>query len=89
MTAPSSSVSASASRSTMPASPRARSSPLLTWGLVIGLALFVGGAVGLGLGLGGFILPRCENLASRVALIGGGTVAIGLGLLIGLRQFVG
>jgi len=63
--------------------------PLLTWGLVIGLALFVGGAVGLGLGLGGFILPRCENLASRVALIGGGTVAIGLGLLIGLRQFVG
>ena len=63
--------------------------PLLTWGLVIGLALFVGGAIGLGLGLGGFILPRCENLASRVALIGGGTVAVGLGLLIGLRQFVG
>jgi copper transport protein len=63
--------------------------PLLTWGLVIGLALFVGGAVGLGLGLGGYILPRCENLASRVALIGGGTVAVGLGLLIGLRQFVG
>jgi copper transport protein len=63
--------------------------PLLTWGLVIGLALFVGGAVGLGLGLGGFILPRCENLASRVALIGGGTVAVALGLLIGLRQFVG
>jgi hypothetical protein len=63
--------------------------PLLTWGLVIGLALFVGGAVGLGLGLGGFILPRCENLASRVALIGGGTVAVGLGLLIGLRHFVG
>ena len=63
--------------------------PLLTWGLVIALALFVGGAIGLGLGLGGFILPRCENLASRVALIGGGTVAVGLGLLIGLRQFVG
>ena len=63
--------------------------PLLTWGLVIALALFVGGAVGLGLGLGGFIMPRCERLASQVALIGGGTVAIGLGLLIGLRQFVG
>ena len=63
--------------------------PILTWGLVIALALFVGGAVGLGLGLGGFIMPRCERLASQVALIGGGTVAIGLGLLIGLRQFVG
>jgi copper transport protein len=63
--------------------------PLLTWGLVIALALGVGGAVSLGLGLGGFVLPRCENLASRVALIGGGTVAVGLGLLIGLRQLVG
>jgi putative copper export protein/methionine-rich copper-binding protein CopC len=63
--------------------------PLLTWGLVIALALGVGGAIGLGLGLGGFVLPRCENLASRVALIGGGAVAVGLGLIIGLRQLVG
>jgi hypothetical protein len=62
---------------------------LLTWGLVIGLALGVGGAVGLGLGLGGFVLPRCDSLASRVALIGGGAVAVGLGLLIGFRQLVG
>jgi copper transport protein len=63
--------------------------PLLTWGLVIAMALGVGGAVGLGLGLGGFTLPRCERLASRVALIGGGTVAVGLALIIGLRQLVG
>jgi copper transport protein len=63
--------------------------PLLSWGLVIALALGVGGAVGLGLGLGGFTLPRCERLASRVALLGGGTVAVGLGLIIGLRQLVG
>jgi putative copper export protein/methionine-rich copper-binding protein CopC len=63
--------------------------PLLTWGVVIALALAVGGAIGLGLGLGGFILPRCENLASRMALIGGGTVAVGLALLIGLRQLAG
>jgi copper transport protein len=62
---------------------------LLTWGLVIGLALGVGGAVGLGLGLGGFVLPRCDSLASRAALIGGGAVAVGLGLLIGFRQLVG
>ncbi len=63
--------------------------PLLTWGLMIALALGIGGAIGLGLGLGGFILPRCERLASQVALIGGGTVAVGLGLIIGLRQLVG
>ena len=62
---------------------------LLTWGLVIALALGVGGAIGLGLGLGGFVLPRCERLASQVALIGGGAVAVGLGLLIGFRQLVG
>jgi methionine-rich copper-binding protein CopC/putative copper export protein len=63
--------------------------PLVTWGAIIALALAVGGAVSLGLGLGGFTLPRCETLASRVALLGGGTVAIGLGLLIGVRQLVG
>ena len=63
--------------------------PLLTWGLLIALALGIGGAIGLGLGLGGFILPRCERLASQVALIGGGTVAVGLALLIGFRQLVG
>ena len=63
--------------------------PLLTWGAVIALVLGVGGAVGLGLGLGGFTLPRTERLASRVALMAGGTVAVGLGLLIGLRQLVG
>jgi hypothetical protein len=63
--------------------------PVLTWGSVIALVLGVGGAIGLGLGLGDFTLPRCERLASRMALLGGGTVAVGLGLLIGLRQLVG
>ena len=63
--------------------------PILTWGSVIALVLGVGGAIALGLGLGEFTLPRCERLASRVALLGGGTVAIGLGLAIGLRQLVG
>jgi len=63
--------------------------PILTWGSVIALVLGVGGAIALGLGLGEFTLPRCERLASRVALLGGGTLAIGLGLAIGLRQLVG
>ena len=63
--------------------------PLLTWGAAIALGLGIGGAVGLGLGLGGFTLPRTERLASRVALMGGGTVAVVLGVLIGLRQLVG
>ncbi|MBA2631819.1 MAG: CopD family protein, partial [Chloroflexi bacterium] len=51
--------------------------------------LLLGGALGLGLGLGGARLPRCEAVASRVALIGGGTVAAALGVLIGLTKLVG
>ena len=66
-----------------------RLDPVLTWGAVIALGLGIGGAIGLGLGLGGYTLPRTERLASRVALMGGGTVAVGLGMLIGLRQLVG
>ncbi len=42
-------------------------------------ALLLGGALGLGLGLGGAALPRCEAMASRLALVGGGTVALALG----------
>ena len=63
--------------------------PLVTWGTVIALALGIGGALGIGLGIGGFLLPRCERLASQVALVGGGVVGIVLGLAIGLRQLVG
>jgi putative copper export protein/methionine-rich copper-binding protein CopC len=62
--------------------------PLLTWGVVIAAALAVGGAVGLGLGLGGFVLPRCERLASWTALVAGGAAGVVLGLLIGLQQLV-
>jgi copper transport protein len=63
--------------------------PLLTWGAVIALVLGIGGAVGLGLGLGGFTLPRTERLASRVALVVGGGVAIVLGTAIGVSRFIG
>lgn len=57
--------------------------------LGIAAALLLGGALGLGLGLGRARLPRCEALASRIALIGGGTVAVALGVLIGLTKLVG
>jgi copper transport protein len=62
--------------------------PILTWGIIIALALAVGGAIGIGLGIGRFTLPRCEQAASRVALVGGGAVGVVLGLTIGLQQFV-
>jgi len=51
--------------------------------------LLLGGALGLGLGLGGARLPRCEAVASRIALTSGGTVAVALGILIGLTKLVG
>ncbi len=56
--------------------------------LVVGAILLVGGALGLGLGIGSARLPRCEPLASRVALIGGGIVAGTLGILIGASRLV-
>jgi copper transport protein len=55
-------------------------------GLLIGLALLGGGALSVGLGIGGTRLPRCEAAASRIALSGGGAVAVALGVLIGLGR---
>jgi copper transport protein len=54
----------------------------------LALLLLVGGAIGLGLGLGRMALPRCEAFASRVALLSGGTTALVLGLLIGVQVLV-
>ena len=58
---------------------------------VLGVAalLLLGGALGLGLGLGGFRLPRCEAAASRLALTTGGGVAAVLGALIGAGKLIG
>ena len=57
--------------------------------LGVAALLLLGGALGLGLGLGGARLPRCEALASRLALITGGGVAAGLGALIGATRLLG
>jgi copper transport protein len=62
---------------------------LLNPAAAIALALLAGGAVGLGLGIGGFCLPRCEPAASRLALLGGGTTAVVLGALIALQVVIG
>jgi len=55
----------------------------------VAIALLLGGALGLGLGIGGMALPRCEAAASRVALLGGGSVATVLGVLIGGTRILG
>lgn len=66
-----------------------RVTSLLDPATAVAAALLIGGALGLGLGLGGMPLPRCEAAASRVALVGGGTIAALLGLLIGGTRLLG
>jgi len=61
----------------------------ITPATVVAALLLLGGALGVGLGLGGAHLPRCERDASRIALIGGGGVAAVLGALIGATRLVG
>lgn len=65
-----------------------RVSTLINPATIIAGMLVVGGALGLGLGIGGASLPRCEAVASRLALLGGGSVALVLGGLIGITQLV-
>lgn len=50
--------------------------------------LAAGGAVAVGLGFGGMPLPRCEPVASRVALLSSGTVSVILGIVIAANQLV-
>jgi hypothetical protein len=57
--------------------------------VVLGLAallVVVGGAAGLGLGIGGMRLPRCDPQTSRLALIASGIVGLCLGLLLGIDR---
>lgn len=65
-----------------------RINPLLTPATVIALLLVVGGGLGVGLGVGGMALPRGEAVASRIALVGGGTIATLLGALIGVSRLI-
>ena len=66
-----------------------RTGTLLDLGMGVAVLLFAGGAVGLGLGLGGMTLPRCDPVASRVAMIAGGAVAALLGAAIGASRLIG
>ena len=50
--------------------------------------LLAGGAVGIGLGLGGGRLPRTDPAASRLALRVGGLTAVALGAAIGLDRLL-
>lgn len=62
---------------------------LFTPATLVAVVLLLAGALGLGLGLGGMSLPRCERLASRVALVGGGLTAVLLGGMIGASRLLG
>ena len=57
--------------------------------LLAGILLLFGGMLGIGLGLGRFTLPRTDAAASRVALLGGGTLAALTGLALTVGRFVG
>ena len=66
-----------------------RSDSLVNPATVVAGLFILGGALGLGLGLGGASLPRCEAAASRLALLTGGGIAVVLGVAIGASQLVG
>ena len=66
-----------------------RVTTLLNPAVGVAVLLLLGGALGVGLGLGGMALPRCEAAASRLALLGGGAMAIILGALIGASRVFG
>jgi putative copper export protein/methionine-rich copper-binding protein CopC len=59
---------------------------LLDPAIAVAALLLLGGGLAVGLGLGGWRMPRCEPLASRVSLIAGGGVAAVLGTLIGVSR---
>ena len=61
---------------------------VVTVGSVIALILVILGALGLGLGLGGVALPRCDAATSRGALVVGGAVGVALGLAMGIGRLL-
>jgi copper transport protein len=65
-----------------------RERPLVDPVAIVSLALLVGGALGVGLGVGGWRLPRCDAAASRLVLLVGGTIGGLLGLAIGASSLL-
>ncbi len=57
-------------------------------GTAVAAVLLLGGALGIGLGLGGGRLPRTDPAASRLALRLGGLTAVALGAAIGLDRLL-
>jgi hypothetical protein len=68
---------------------KGRVTTLLDPAVAVAALLLLGGALGVGLGLGGMALPRCEAAASRLALLGGGGTAVVMGALIGGSRLLG
>ena len=62
---------------------------VLDLGTAVAAIFVVGGALALGVGLGGGRLPRCDPDASRIALRAGGVAALGLGIAIGIDRLAG
>jgi hypothetical protein len=54
----------------------------------VAAVLLIGGAIGLGLSLGGGRLPRCDPRASQIALRAGGMTAVVLGAAIGVDRLL-
>ena len=65
-----------------------RSASLLNPAVIVAGLLLLGGALGLGLGMGGARLPRCDAAASRFALLAGGGIAVLLGATIGASRLM-
>ena len=57
--------------------------------ILIALLLLVGGALAVGLGAGGWPMPRTDPATSRIALVWGGAIGGVLGILIGASQLLG
>ena len=62
---------------------------MLDLGTAVAALFVVGGALALGVGLGGGRLPRCDPDVSRIALRAGGVAALALGIAIGIDRLAG
>jgi copper transport protein len=63
--------------------------PLVDVSLLVAGMLGAGGALAVGLGAGGWRLPRTDESASRLALVAGGVGGVALGVVIGGSRLLG